>query len=132
MLKLLYYYYYYILVHLTYPAIPLPLASITQRLKLQAVQNDAFKFVHKVNHTHRITARALHQKNPMIKPINQVLYWRARSTWQAIEQGQAGNTKQLEKLLKLEIVKEDLSFPSSYEAAMKCPEPPPWYTRKNK
>ena len=45
------------------------------------------------------------------------------------EQGRAGNTKQLEKLLKLEIVKEDISFPSSYEAAMKCPEPPPWYTR---
>ena len=48
------------------------------------------------------------------------------------EQGRAGNTKQLEKLLKLEIVKEDLSFPSSYEAAMKHPEPPPWYTRKKK
>ena len=30
---------------------------------------------------------------------------------------------------KLEIVKEDISFPSSYEAAMKYPEPPPWYTR---
>ena len=46
------------------------------------------------------------------------------------EQGRAGNTKQLEKLLKLEIVKEDISFPSSFEVAMKCPEPPPWYTRK--
>ena len=42
------------------------------------------------------------------------------------EQGRAGNTKQ--QLLKLEIVKEDISFPSSYEAAMKCPEPPPGYT----
>ena len=43
------------------------------------------------------------------------------------EQGRAGNTKQ--QLLKLEIVNEDISFPTSYEAAMKCPEPPPWYTR---
>ena len=41
-----------VLVHLTYPAIPLHLASKTQMLKLQAVQNDAFKFVHKVDHTH--------------------------------------------------------------------------------
>ena len=41
-----------VLVQLTYPAIPLHLASKTQMLKLQAVQNDALKFVHKVDHTH--------------------------------------------------------------------------------
>ena len=121
-----------VLPHLFYPAIPLHLASKNKMLKLQRVQSHALRWAHGIKWYEFKTNKEVHEMKPIHLPVNQVLYWKARKIWEGIERGEAGDSKLLESLLKLE--KDFLNawdrirkFPSSYLAAMRRPEPAPLY-----
>ena len=78
------------------------------------------------------TNKEIHKMKPIHMPVNQVLYWRTKKIWEAIESGAAGNSELLEDLLGLEVdflhaYKQIRKFPSSYAATMRRPEPAPRY-----
>ena len=122
-----------VLPHLFYPTVPLHLASRPQMRKLQVVQNLALRWAFGVKWYDKVNNRKLHTEyKPYFQPVNQVLYWRARALWDKIENGGAGDPDQLKEILEIPQTydyrrKELFQFPSSYRAAMKKPEPAPFY-----
>ena len=118
--------------HLTYPCIPLHTASPPQMGELQTVQNAAIKFALNVSWYDFMTAEDLHNRFRFkFQPLNQVLHWRARKTWDTIKSGTGADPEQFR------IISETLEpepgekyhrhFPSSLDLAEKD-EPPPLYT----
>ena len=118
--------------HLTYPVIPLHTASNSQMGKLQAAQNNSIKFAFNVAWYDFVSAKDLHNRfKYKFPPLNQVLYWRARKTWDNIRSGSGADPEQFR------IISEDLAlesdekyhanFPSSLDLA-DGNEPPPLYT----
>ena len=123
-----------VLPYLFYPPVPLHLASKTQMRKLQRVQNNSLRFAYGVKWDEYVSSKRLHNEyRPAARPVNQVLYWRARDIWEGIKNDISGNASMLEKILKVEIdyssrrEKDLIKFPSSYTRAMKRGEPPPYY-----
>ena len=81
--------------HLTYPCIPLHTASHAQMGKLQTVQNAAIKFALNVSWYDFMTAEDLHNRFRFkFQPLNQVLHWRARKTWDTIKSGTGADPEQ--------------------------------------
>ena len=66
-----------------------------------------------------------------MKPVNQVLYHRAKTTWKNIEQGIAGNEDMFKIISDLPIYDWDHAIPSSLRRTMLYPEPEPLYTNKD-
>ena len=123
----------FVIPHLTYPAIPLHTASKTQMLKLQVIQNDGLRFAYNVKRKDRISVEKLHNTKYKMSPINQVLYWRARSTWNAIRDKNVADRGMSNRITKIKINKEHPSFLSSYKRVHDySDEPEPLYTSKQK
>ena len=119
----------FVLPHLTYPAIPLHTACKTQMSKLQVVQNDSLRFAYNVKYTQRITNEKLHNAKHKMLPINQVLYWRAKSTWNAIRDKNAADYNMSNQITQTPINKEHSRFPSSYKRVHEySDEPDPLFT----
>ena len=121
-----------VLPHLYYPPVPLHLASRNQMRKLQVVQNKALRFAFNIKWYEFKTNKEIHKMKPIHMPVNQVLYWRAKKNWEAIDSGAAGDSQLLEDLFDLEVdflhaYKRMKKFPSSYAATMRRPEPAPRY-----
>ena len=107
-----------------YPPIPLHLANRTHMKKLQKVQNRAIRFALGVKLEQKISSKKLHTKfKYKFRPVNQELYWRARSTWEKIELYEAGDLTMFKYLTELPIYNECKHFPSSYSAAVLMSEP---------
>ena len=121
-----------VLPHLFYPTVPLHLARRPQMRKLQQVQNLALRWAFNIKWYEYVNNRKLHTDyRPTFRPVNQELYWRAKSLWDKIENHDAGDAKQLEDILNLKITqdlnrKEIKQFPSSHFWANE-PEPAPLY-----
>ena len=118
--------------YLTYPCIPLHTASDSVMGKLQAVQNKALKFAFDVSWFDFISSERLHTRfKYKFKPLNQVLYWRAKKQWEKISSGSAADPTQYNVLVdKLKPQPDEPyhpNFPSSLEM-VNGPEPPPLYT----
>ena len=112
-----------VLSHLFYPPIPLHVASDTNLLKLQQVQNQALKWVYNIKWYDFVRNKKIH-KDHNIRPVNQELYWRARKTWENIKTGDAADRDTYTTLMNMDFYshKQHTHFPSSYEKAM-GPEP---------
>ena len=122
-----------VLTHLTYPPIPLHVAAKSNIGRLQAIQNQALRFVHGVRWDDFITAERLHTENRkfLFAPINVVLYRRAKAVWRSIIERDGGNSERVRDILdpdKLPIAKFHKNFKSSYIHAMERPLPEPLYT----
>ena len=120
--------------HLTYPVIPLHTGSDAQIGKLQSVQNDSIRFAFNVGWYDFISSEKLHNRfRYKFQPLNQVLHWRARKTWDKIRAGTGADPEQyriLTENLEPESVEQyDPFFPSSLVLS-NGPEPPPLYTYK--
>ena len=118
--------------HLTYPPIPLHTASPKQMGILQSAQNNAIKFAQDVSWYDFISAEDLHNRfRHKFQPLNQVLHWRARKTWDKIRSGSGADLDQF-KILTEELAPEPgmryrKHFPSSLDLA-EGDEPSPLYT----
>ena len=110
---------------LTYPCIPLNTASISNLYKLQKVLNKALKFTLNTYYPQIFTNRSLHQKLD-IKPINQIIHNQAKSIWEKIEDGRAGDVATYNLIDDMEVTKYYNNFPSSLNISRKG-EPPPIY-----
>ena len=122
--------------HLTYPCIPLHTASDHQMGKLQAVQNKAIQFAFDISWYDFITAEDLHNRfRHKFQPLNQVLHWRARKTWDSIRSGSGADPDQFKLLSETLSPEPDEKyhsyFPSSLDMAEKD-EPPPLYTASSR
>ena len=113
---------------LLYPCVPLNASSIATIATLQTVLNRALRFAFGVRYPDMPTARSLHIR-AKIKPINIMLYKRAKNLWAKLESGHAGDRNTFEDIIGTPIEKPHTWFPSSYTRAQK-PEPPPMYTRQ--
>ena len=100
---------------------------------LQAVQNNALKFVYGLDGYDRTTAKQLHMKKPKMDPINVVLHRRAKRIWEEIEDGKSADKNQFNRIKNMSITPNSTSkfFPSSYIAAIHGVEPTPMYTASN-
>ena len=118
-----------VLTHLFYPPIPLHLASKHLMLKLQAVQNQALRWVYNIKWDDFIANKRIHKKYN-IRTVNQELYWRAKSTWDKIRNNNAADEATVKKLEDMDYHsnKQHSYFRSSIEAT-ENPEPPPLYGR---
>ena len=79
---------------LEYPTIPICMASITQKRKLQTVLNKAIRFIH-CNEEEYLNTEQLHRKYN-ITPLNITNYYKARRTWETIR---ISETEQYEELV---------------------------------
>ena len=118
--------------HLTYPVIPLHTASNAQMCRLQTVQNKAIKFAFNVSWHDFISAKDLHNRfKYKFTPLNQVLYWRARKTWDNIKSGSGADLEQFKIISETLALESDekyhANFPSSLDL-VEGNEPPPLYT----
>ena len=57
--------------------------------KLQVVQNKALRFAFNIKWYDFKTNKEIHKMKPIHMPVNQVLYWRAKKIWEAIDSGAA-------------------------------------------
>ena len=111
---------------LMYPCIPLNTCSISAFCKLQAVQNRALKFAFGVYYPAMPTAFSLHLR-ARLKPVNVVLYHRAKKTWNKLSTGIAGDLDTFNMITRIPLVNPHNGFPSS-KARSELGEPPPIYT----
>ena len=124
-----------VLTHLFYPPIPLHLASRTDMGKLQAMQNTALRWVYNIKWDDFVTNKRIHKKYN-IRPVNQELYWRAKSTWDKIANNNAADQetykylKDMDKNMGYDSQNQHAHFRPSIEATGK-PEPPPIYGTGN-
>ena len=122
-----------VLPHLTYPPIPLHTASNTQMLKLQVVQSNCLKYAYNTKYYQSISNERLHNAKYKMLPINQVLYWRAKNTWNSIRDKNAADHDMADQITKFAINKEHTRFPSSYKRVHDyTDEPDPLYTTTKK
>ena len=112
---------------LTYPPIPLHIAAESNIGILQGIQSNALRWATNTKWYDRISNKKLHKKLN-IRPINQELYWRARTTWENIRDNNAADRTAYQNLLRMDYnnVNPTAGFFSSYETAM-GPEPRPIY-----
>ena len=115
-----------ILTTLTYPCIPLNTCSVSRLLQLQAIQNDALRWIYNVRHTQRITNRELHHRANLL-PLNQVIHSRARILWEKLRAGEAGDRESFERISSIDVREYFRYFPSSLDISLK-EDPPPIYT----
>ena len=102
-------------------------------LELQVVQNDSLRFAYGVKKNDHISVEKLHNAKHMILPINQVLYWRAKSTWNSIRDRNAGDYDMANQITTTAIDQEHVRFKSSYKRAHDyTDEPDPLYTKNKK
>ena len=112
---------------LTYPCVPLNTCTPRSFAKLQAVVNRSLRMAYKISYPRNIaTAKALLER-AKIKPINQIIYHRAKNLWNKIEAGTAADIDTFNNLLDISIEKSHQWYPSSYVRAQQ-EEPPPIYT----
>ena len=112
---------------LTYPVTPLNTSSITGMLTLQRVLNKALFFVYDIRWpTNIATAKSLHER-ARLKPINQIIHNRAKSTWDKIRNGTAADPTVSDFITSLAYENPNTRYPSSMVRADKD-EPPPIYT----
>ena len=95
--------------------------------KLQAVQNDAIRWVYNIKWDDFVSNKRIHKKYN-IRTVNQELYWRAKSTWDKIKNNNAADQETYERLNNMDYHshKQHTYFRSSIEATEKA-EPPPIY-----
>ena len=67
---------------LEYPTIPICVASLTQKRKLQSILNKAVRFIH-CNEEEQLNTKQLHIKYN-ISPLNISSYYKAKKTWETI------------------------------------------------
>ena len=121
-----------VLPYLTYPCVPLHTANDSVMGELQAAQNNALRYAFDVAWFDFVSSEKLHNRfKHKFQPLNQVLHWRAKKTWENISCGQAGELSQYNVLVDDLAPEPDEpyhpNFPSSLEMA-NGPEPPPLYT----
>ena len=105
----------FVLPHLTYPEIPLHTASEAQLIKLQVKQNNSLRFVYSKKLNDRISNERLHSMKHVMLPLNQVLYWRAKSTWGSIRDKNAADYDMANQITMTPIINEHRYFKSSYK-----------------
>ena len=113
---------------LLYPCVPLNACSVSALATLQTVLNRALRFAYGIRYPDTPTARSLHIR-AKIKPVNVILYNRAKKLWAKLESGVAGDRNSFEDITGIPIEKPHTYFPSSYARVQK-PEPPSMYTLK--
>ena len=125
-----------VLPYLFYPPVPLHLACNAQMRKLQQVQNNALRFAFGTKWDDLISNKRLHTEfKTVLRPVNQELFWRAKSTWSSIRNEGAGDPGMLAAILELQIdfsqekrTTDILRYPSSYNRVMiNGAEPAPFY-----
>ena len=122
-----------VLPHLTYPAIPLHTACNSLMLELQVVQNDSLRFIYNKKRKDRVKIERLHNAKYKMLPINQTLYWRARSIWNSIQNKNAADYKMSNRITRMAINKEHTWYPSSLKRVHEySDEPDPLYTSTRK
>ena len=115
-----------ILTILTYPCAPLNTCSVSRLYQLQTVQNNCLRWIYNIRQReHRITNRALHER-AKLPPINQVIHSRARTIWQKLRAGEAGDLESFREISDIEFTNYYIHFPSSYIISLK-EDPPPIY-----
>ena len=67
-----------------YPTIPNCIASNTNKMKMQRVQNKATKFINKFSNEN-LSIEQIHKKYK-IEPVNKRIYNRAKRSWQRFAQ----------------------------------------------
>ena len=116
----------YIVTTLTYPVIPLNTASISSLYQLQTIQNLALRWVYQVRYPQMATNKELHQR-AKIQPINILIHQRAKTIWDKIRAGEAGDIETYERITDIQFRDYYKYFPSSLKIANKRREPPPFY-----
>ena len=111
---------------LTYPDTVLASCSRRSFLKLQRVLNYALKFAYNIRYPSVPTAKSLHIRSK-IKPINEIIYNRAKSMWLKIESGNAADPVSLQEILNMPMNNPHTYFPSCYNR-VQADVPPPIYT----
>ena len=97
------------------------------------MQNDCLRFIYKKKRSDRIPVEKLHKAKYKMLPINQVLYWRARSTWNSIRDKNAADYQMSNRITRTAIGNENTRFPSSYKRVHDfSEEPDPLYTNKKR
>ena len=116
----------YIITTLTYPVIPLNTASISCLYQLQTVQNLALRWVYQARYPQMVTNKELHDR-AKIAPINIVIHTRARTIWDKIRAGEAGDLDTFEWITDIRFRQYYKHFPSSLNIASRRIDPPPLY-----
>ena len=116
----------YIITTLTYPVIPLNTASISCLYQLQTVQNLALRWVYQARYPQMVTNKELHEK-AKIAPINIVIHTRAKTIWDKIRAGEAGDLDTFEWITDIRFRQYYKHFPSSLNIASRRIDPPPLY-----
>ena len=113
--------------YLTYPPIPLHIAAKTNIRKLQSVQSNALRWALNIKWYDLISNKKIHKKLN-IRPVNQELYWRARTTWDNIRNNNAADPTLFRDLLDMPFnnINPKANLFSGHEIAM-GPEPRPIY-----
>ena len=114
---------------LTYPDTVLCTCSPRSFLKLQRVLNRALRFAFDIKYPMVPTARSLHDR-AKFKPINQIIYNRAKSMWIKIESGTAADPVKFEEIINMPMNNPHTYFPSSYDR-VQLDAPPPIFTEQD-
>ena len=75
-------------------------------LKLQVVQNNCLKYAYNTKYYQSISNERLHNAKYKMLPINQVLYWQAKNTWNSIRDKNAADHDMADQITKFAINKE--------------------------
>ncbi len=81
---------------ITYPSIPLCMASNSQKRKMQTILNKALRFIH-CNEQEQLNSYDLHIKYN-ITPLNIINYQKALNTWETIKISELGQYNTLTTL----------------------------------
>ena len=112
---------------LTYQCIPLNTCTPSDFAKLQMVVSRSLRMAYKIRYPDNIATTKSLLERAKLKPINQIIYHRAKNMWNKIEAGTAADMDTVNNLLRIPIDKSHKWFPSSYVRAQQD-EPPPIYT----
>ena len=97
---------------LTYPCIPLNVASITNIYYLQTVLNKALKFAYNIRYPYSPSLELLHI-DAKISPINLILHEQAKNMWYKIQQGLAAEVNIFQTISNIPFHHPKSRFPSS-------------------
>ena len=107
---------------LTYPIIPLHLATKSNMTTMQKIQNRATRFITNTKLSDRITSQTLHEQTQLL-PINMFLHNSAINIWNTIEENLG--TEHMQAITTEAQYK--YTYPSSYNKSI-GPAPEPIFT----